>query len=681
MSASRSNQFQPRSVSVSRRFAVALTVTLLFAASGLQAIEKVVMKNGVEVEGIIIEETDTYIRFRRANSASTLRLNKDLIAEIVREEGMSLEETLGDNALAKRDFDKAREHFKAALATAENKKAQKRLNTKIKKSTQSILATSQQEMDTAFEKAVDAMRQTGFRNVENGLYILKKFRERALEGITDKNYERQIAYFYFAKATSEMDRLQYTEAEATLDKALKHDEGIAALYLMRGRLLEKIAGGDQYNATDAYLKGLELAPDQISEIERADYEASVGRLLIDQGKLIDAKEHLLTAGALDAEGQKEALLLATDVYLAVLNEQRDELTTDTQAITELKSMIAISPNSMQGLQLKEILADVLTERGECAEAITTLESILAMDRERPGVNHNIAVCWARQAKSAAKKEDRDKALANAEQHFRAELRLNPMLYETYRALAQILEETNRLEKAQEMLSLAIRIEPKKAAAYTQILRVEKALGDAGREVFHDRAMIHADELVAIRGYEAPESLDAMMFKASILVIYHKKEEATTLIDAVQQVLSAVAEEELSDELRETFAISYMLRGMIGLYDDGLVNMAEGEFKRAVELDPDNADAHAHLAEASRRLGVGDDDEAARLARYRSAEANLLKAIELKPAKADYYRALGELYFLHLKELEKAKANLNRYKELGGTDPDVDDTLAKIDDAV
>jgi TolB-like protein/Tfp pilus assembly protein PilF len=108
------------------------------------------------------------------------------------------------------------------------------------------------------------------------------------------------------------------------------------------------------------------------------------------------------------------------------------------------------------------------------------------------------------------------------------------------------------------------------------------------------------------------------------------------------------------ELDDTLAAAHAILGFIIFWYDWDWNAAENEFKRAFELDPNNADAHAFYAHMLSNLG-----------RHAEGLAEIKRATELDPLNARD-SALGGQFLIHAGRTDEALASLRKTFEL---DPD------------
>ena len=256
--------------------------------------------------------------------------------------------------------------------------------------------------------------------------------------------------------------------------------------------------------------------------------------------------------------------------------------------------------------------------------------------------------------------------------------VNPNNYMAYCDLAQIYWEAMRLTDAHELLVAAIEMEPMRWQAYRQIMYVEKRLGDMGNDQYYSKALLHADELATRRDMSQPEHFEALILKAVILVTQKEYDEAQRILDIIRNAMEKRPLEDLSDLERSVLSSTHAYRGFIGLEKEDQVNFARDEYMRAIEIDEENAQAHFYLGKVCRRLGRGETDLERQLRFYRQAEREYKRAIDLDPNNPDRYQELGLLYYLDLKEIEKALPVFKKYKSLGGVSPSVDKFIVDIE---
>jgi tetratricopeptide (TPR) repeat protein len=103
------------------------------------------------------------------------------------------------------------------------------------------------------------------------------------------------------------------------------------------------------------------------------------------------------------------------------------------------------------------------------------------------------------------------------------------------------------------------------------------------------------------------------------------------------------------------------------HDQGEYSQAEEALKVAIEVDPENAQAHCNLGEIYKHLHRFDD-----------ALRELNTARELNPDLPDTYVNLGIIYDDYVVDDQKAIENYRKYLELGGTDKQVPEWIDKIE---
>ena len=119
----------------------------------------------------------------------------------------------------------------------------------------------------------------------------------------------------------------------------------------------------------------------------------------------------------------------------------------------------------------------------------------------------------------------------------------------------------------------------------------------------------------------------------------------------------------NQSVREKLGMSagdFQEMGKIGalFYHQGNLEKARTVFEGLVELDPNNADAHAAMGALLTRTQEND----------KQALAHLHRAVELKPKQIAPYVNLGEIY-IRQQKLEEAVANLKKAIELDPKEAD------------
>ncbi|NKB53103.1 MAG: hypothetical protein GKR97_12915 [Rhizobiaceae bacterium] len=127
----------------------------------------------------------------------------------------------------------------------------------------------------------------------------------------------------------------------------------------------------------------------------------------------------------------------------------------------------------------------------------------------------------------------------------------------------------------------------------------------------------------------------------------------------------------SQQTNELSAWQYYLRGSAYLFDRGIIGQTDvstkaiEEFSKAIELDPDLAEAHAGLATAMWHL-VGFSFETGRAERLREALKHATLASEIAPSNSEVLAALGTI-LVHLGQTDAGISALRRAGSVNDSD--------------
>jgi len=662
-------------------------VALLAWCSPAMAVQ-IILNSGKPIEGDIVEETDNLIKVQLKDSQAVITLGKSRIKEIVRSEGQTQDESDGDRGMARKEYAAARDLYRGALRQAKDEGTRQRLNEKIAKCSAGIVAANKAKLEEAYRKGLEALSKNGFVDMAAGLDLIDSIHPEnepgGAEGVTARDVGFKKASLYTEKAKKERDRLQYDLAAASIEQAIKFADNVADLYLTRGDLLRR-SGANQNKAIEDYVRGIELAGDQLSRGQQAQYHYDLGEMLSSKGRWEEALAHLFKAIALAPAKHKKAPSLAAEAYLAILDKQgeRDLVRKADEKTSMVQRLIELGPSDALSIRLRQRLADLYTQKGDVEKAVEALKGIIAAFPYVTDIHYRISKCYMTMSQRSQTKEDRQKYLALAEQEFNNEIAMNPRNYEAFCDLAAMYYDAFRLDNASRALEEAIKLEPAKWRAYYQMMHVCMRLGDRNTEAdsakFYDLAMENAKNLIDRRGSKYPEYYDGVMVQATVLARKKQYAEAESKVESVRKALESRPLAELSELERLALSEAYNQKGGIALEDDAAINLARDDYEKAIAINDKNADAHASLAEAVKRLASRRFDSVeARNDLLGKAEAEFKRAIALEPENPDRYQALGILYYRDMKDPAKALEQFKEYQNLGGTSESVRKYIDEIE---
>ncbi len=302
-----------------------------------------------------------------------------------------------------------------------------------------------------------------------------------------------------------------------------------------------------------------------------------------------------------------------------------------KAVTLWEDGLRIDSSRPDAYQAMGLMA---LEKGDYPSAISHWRKALKVDPDWPGARRAVGLALMHLGK-----------LEEAVPELEEDLKSDPRNPQTNFLLGQISFQLKNYEKAKEYFEAAIEFYPSFSNAHYKLFQTLTKLGEdeAAKEPLEKFKELKAKERKAKR--EGEERYEDMIAQRGALArTYHRA------------------------------AVIY------ATYDRG--KEASYQFRAAVQLDPENADARLHFAvfcelEGKTEAAIRMYQEASRLrpqdfrphlslgvlysqqSEYGKAEESLTKAIRFNPAFTVGYRELANLYMGPMKKLEEAEALARR----------------------
>ena len=213
-------------------------------------------------------------------------------------------------------------------------------------------------------------------------------------------------------------------------------------------------------------------------------------------------------------------------------------------------------------------------------------------------------------------------------HYTEALELKPDFPEGYNNRGTVYADAGDFDRAIKDHNMAIKLKPDYASAYNNRGIAYYRIGD------FDRAIQDYSKAIELK----PDYVSAYN---NLGIAYSKQGDYERAIRYYDTVI----------KLKPDYASVYNNRG-IAYYSKSDFDRAIKDFDTLIELDPDDAKIYSNLGAAYLRKG-----------NLKKAIDNHNTAIKLQPGFAEFYSNRGEAW-LHLKEWEKAKADLTVAKDMG-----------------
>ncbi len=446
-------------------------------------------------------------------------------------------------------------------------------------------------------------------------------------------------YNALGAAYAEADKLDC--AVAAFENALRlDDQDWRARYNLALTLVQK---GEAKNAADHLRVLIQQKP------EAPEAHNVLGSILRQQGELTAAEEEYKTALKCDPAFAPAALGLGQ----TLIDQKRY-----TAAKDYLQDALRASPAPATQAQLLTLLAVVFAQNGETDQAIATLERMIKDHPDDADAHFNLATVYARQGPALGYQ----KAIAN----FKDAVRLDPKYDAARYSLAKVLVQVGQFSDAVSCLDAYTRHQPKDAegfhllgsahAGLDQIPKAVEALerakqlkpGDFLIRYDLGSALAKAGKTQqAIEQLLAAEKLNPAFADTHYQLALQLRKQG----DAARSQQEIQLFQKLKNQVNEATEAGNLNNEGNRFLQEGKAQEAADAYRKAVQLDPMNAQWQYNLSLALARLGDREGQKTA-----------LARALEIDPNMAAAHNDLG-LLCLSEHNLESAEKEFRAALEI------------------
>jgi tetratricopeptide (TPR) repeat protein len=303
----------------------------------------------------------------------------------------------------------------------------------------------------------------------------------------------------------------------------------------------------------------------------------------------------------------------------------------SEAEAELRAALKTDPYHAQAYTSLGVLYD---QQGRYDEALNAYQEALKSEGRLAEVHHAIGAIYTKQGK-----------LEQAEVQLKEALRINPQLFDGFISLGIVYDQQGLEKKAIEANEQALQLNPQAYQAYGNlaVVSIKK------REYAKAEELLH--KALAIKP-EYPEGYN------NLAVLYLEQGDLKKAIAAAEQ------------------ALRYKPDYPEALTNLGILYDKQGQPERSVEYHQRALAANPAYWEAHNNLAL----TFLRLRRYDEAEKELIAVLRAQPNFPAVHKRLGDLYFEHLKQWQKAREHYRIYLRLASAGKDkreVETRLQKI----
>lgn len=340
------------------------------------------------------------------------------------------------------------------------------------------------------------------------------------------------------------------------------------------------------------------------------------------------------------------------------------------AIDELELAHGLEPDDPDApRELAEVLierAEELAAAGNQATAIADLEHAIEVDSKN-------ALAHFRLGEKYAKLPD----YTNAEQHYRAAIRIDPFYTDAFGALADTYVQQKRVQDAIDLLKDALKTFQPSATPSPSFLGTAPQLGaisepsvpDLARKLAElELASGNVDQAMAALEQAALDKQNADLWRqlGKEFAEREDNESAQLAYDRaaeLEEADSATREKDeiASEEIKTAVADAHAQRGD-ELYERGKIEEAQEEWQAALRLNPDHVDAHYSLGSSFQ-----DDEE------FDLAEKEFREVLRIDREDSDAHRSLGEIF----DERHDWENAMREYREALSIDPEDDEARGRL----
>lgn len=623
--------------------------------------DEITTTKGQRIVGKVIEETMSSVLIQ--TTTGNITLPKTLIKNLKRE-NIGEDEKTGDLAIIRKDYYDALKSYELARDRNEGSSA---LAAKIKAVRERINQKERDLYESLFQKAVeqsnqgnhDASRQT-FQSIMN---------QAPKDGPSWRKARIGIAYQYFCDALNSVDRVEYRQAIADLEKASQTDPSLAIIQFQMARFIKRYAD-DRAKALACYDNGLNLAKKEMAmdKTEIKDLESITpkealintslinecrfekAQILLDLGKKQEAADQFLALFQEDPKNYNKAAKYITEIYTS------DTTKMDyAKVLKGLDVALSVEKDSARAWFLK---GRIFLDTGDPVKAIDAFGRAIETDAAMPEAHYYRARAELRIGEAVQARRDLEEEL---------------QIVETYRLrceLGKVLLIGAEYDKALENYNRAIQMDSETATALLGRARAYrlKAMATKVSKTNKEDFLKKADEDTSSVLKQNKKNREAILERG---LLFKDQKKTTEAIDSFKNVIDDLLtkKDELKTEDKQLMAEAYGERGMIYLDNDDK-NQAQADFEQSLKYDKNYAIAYSKIGEIAQKNKNFD-----------VAKKNFSKAIELGPDNADFELQLGFLYQEYLKDFNKALSHYRAYEKKGGINPRVKGYIQECQNAL
>jgi len=620
---------------------------------------RVTLKNGETLEGQIISQSDNRVTIQTLQH--TLTIPRSRISGIIEGEPWSVQVYQAEQALRRGDLQAA----KRLCAEARSKGAPEETVDQI---LEKVRAQEAERQLARYQETLDEAREV-FKagNEEEALAILESLLREVSEN-DEQGARREIIrimvdyHVQFAKEFS--DRVQYERAVEELNKVIELEPGRAEAYVDLGDIYAMSSGAWPL-AIRNYQKALELAEEDLSAPEQARIHWQLGEIHRQSSDWRNAAIHYRRAYQIDPEVNlrvEERLIQACSEYAKDIRESKPKA-----ALQVAEEGLKVRKDE----DLMEMKGEILRDMERYEDSNQAFRELLEMVERPRRIYYQMALNHFAQGEILAGRE-----------LLKKEVSVNPRNYDALCLLGEYALQRDDYSSAQEYYHQAREIDVDRPKAFLGLAkayrhRARQFEEEARKMEALERARGYVDEVLA----RLPKDREANLEKGRILRDEEDYEEASEYFTTVLELIEEADPEE-QDELTELKADALIARGEIKLLTAG-PGTANKDFLAALEAKPNYGQAYYAIGRAYRKKFQASKNQED----LKTAEENLLKAIELEPQNAQFALELGILYQQELAQvdtenedeyLENAANFYERYINLGGANaPEVRQWIREI----
>lgn len=605
-------------------------------ATAVQA-DQVVLLNGNIIEGEIESQDSRFVVIRTQSNQVRIPMNR--VAEINLSAPGEVELMRAREALRQDRLEDARRLIDIAHGKGLSEDSTREvLEQVIEREAEQELARYQELIQQAREAASQGRRSEALDKLRALIDQYEEDSPVRLEMID------VLVQYHLTVASSLRDRVRDDEAIVQFQRVLELDPSRARAHIEVADIYRRRNSPAAWpHAIRAYQQALAVGEDTLDRRAKTRIYWEMGELYRQQVNWRDASIYLRKVYQNDPNFNYQ---LVDRLYNALSSFGR-ELRNDgnnSSALRVIEEALEIRGDVANHLLRGEILTAM--ERYE--DSIEAYQAALGLAPRTRNANYNIAMNQLELGEIFAARESLER-----------EVEIHP---ENYRALCDLGDDAlnlGDLERAEEFFTKARSVERSRARATLGLARTKRL----AEELFEARNLVQE-----VLSYEV-DNLEANLEMGRILMEEGEESEARDFFSKVLELIEDAPESE-QEGLRELKADALIARGEIGLLTAG-PGTANRDFRSALEVMPDYADAYFSIGNAFRRKYTATN----RLPDLLEAERNMRRARELSPENARFALELGILYGEILvkedeenasKHIESARTQWREYIDLGGS---------------